>query len=91
MKERMYQELASLSVEQKANLDGLISAIQYGIEPGENASFNIPKNSIMSEDTFPQFVTWYMQDQIGSDFYPVFDLRPTNHVVLTVYNHTGQV
>ena len=79
MKGLMNDQLNSLEADQKNNLDFLVD---QALDPLGVHLFDIPRNSVMSDNDFPQFMTWYMEQQ-GLDGYPVFDMRDKDTIKLS--------
>jgi hypothetical protein len=67
-KAQMTAQLNSLDAEYQANLQFLV---QQALDPRGMRTFSIPKQNIMSENDFPLFLTWYLQDN-GVNLMPFF-------------------
>jgi len=78
MKEELKGQLEALDSDQLENLQGLLICATV---PEAPKKVTFPRNMVMDDNLFPQFMTWYLEEN-GVTLKPVFDMRDPNFIVM---------
>lgn len=78
MKAELQNQLEALDPTQLENLQGLLIC---ATEPEAPKKVTFPRNMVMDDNLFPQFMTWYLEEN-GVTLRPVFDMR--DPVMITI-------